>query len=365
MTKPTVLVLASERVIFEIRLKPLLEELVSSGTLSSFTDVDRDFVTMGSAPSRFFNSVIAQRNISTLQWRFLKRTAVPFIYDIDDLLTELPAHRNRNIKASNERISWCLTNARTVTTPNRKLAEELARSTGAGFLDRNHIVANGLAPPLLKGPMPQGPADSLLWVSSDLPLVETETPGLVQVIAETVNELRLRPILVGRFSGLVKHAFHDCEQIASLDFPSYRQFLARREKTIAIAPLPVYSRDHQAFVDCKSDIKVVDFLGHAIPAVYSDAYPYRNTDLRPRPLIGGDLRAWKAAIRELAKQPEHFISCDEVAQVHERRSYGTLANVMGRLIEDAVGPARPWPRPSLNAKLRAIEHRLRRWRRRA
>jgi len=365
LTKPALLVLASERTIYEIRLKPLLDALVEHGVIASFAAIDRDLARLGPAtPQRSFNLVVAQRNISGAQLAFLKRTGAPFVYDIDDLLTELPANRARDMTASNGRIGWCLAKAVAVTTPNGKLAQELVRSTGVDFLDRNRLLANGLAPPAPAARDWQGRAETLLWVSSDLPLVESATPILARAIAETANELGLRATLVGRFPDHIRDAFAACEHVPWLDFPAYREFLAGRERTIAIAPLPVRSREHQAFTDSKSDIKVVDFLGHGIPAIYSAAFPYRESDLDPRPLVGDDARAWQTAIREIAAEPGRFISREEVARVHRLRAYGSLAAVVGEVIESASGPAMPLPRPSLNAWLRAAERSLRRWRRR-
>jgi hypothetical protein len=217
--------------------------------------------------------------------------------------------------------------------------------------------------PLVSNPIWQGPAKTLLWVASDIPLVEKETPLLAQAIAEVANELGLRATLIGRFPEHLKSAFADCEHIAWLDFKTYRQFLAASKGAIAIAPLPVLSQYHQAFVNSKSDIKVVDFLGHSIPAVYSAAFPYRNSDLQPRPLIGDDPQQWKEAIRGMAREPGRFIAHSEVAMVHRLRSYEVPAAVLRSLIETAVGPSRPFPRVSLNIKLRAVEQWLRRWRR--
>ncbi|RWE22726.1 MAG: hypothetical protein EOS41_23755 [Mesorhizobium sp.] len=208
------------------------------------------------------------------------------------------------------------------------------------------------------------PAKRLLWVSGDVPLIETETPGLTEAIAAAANELGLKAILVGRFADSIRSLFRQLEHIPGLAFAEYRRFLAAAEATMAVAPLPVHSERHQAFIDSKSDIKAVDFLGHGIPAVYSAAWPYRNSDLAPGPLLA-NLPGWRETIASVAAHPARHIDLASVGAVHRLRSYATVAAVLGERLVASSMPSRPLPRPSVNAALRRWERRFRQWRRTA
>lgn len=357
-----VAVLASDPDISQIRLAPLLDALVKNGVIADYVMLDNDLAPMGQRRFNVFNAVIAQRNISKTQFNFLARRRVRFIYDIDDLLPRLP-FQHRNLEKTSRRIAWCLAHADAVLTPNEKLASELTEATGVYFEDRSIIVPNGLEPVAVDESRWSVPARRLLWVSGDVPLVETETPGLAEAIAAAANDLGLKAILVGRFADGIRSLFRQVDHIPRLTFADYRRFLASVDETMAVAPLPIHSERHQAFIDSKSDIKAVDFLGHGIPAVYSAALPYRNSDLAPGPLLADVLPRWREAIADVAAHPARHIDIGSVDAVHRLRSYSTVAAGLGERLVGSSMPHRPLPRPSVNAVLRRWERHFRQWRR--
>ncbi|WP_217569967.1 hypothetical protein [Mesorhizobium sp. GbtcB19] len=358
-----VAVLASEPDICQIRLVPLLDALTNAGAIADYVLLDRDLVPIGRRGFDEFNAVIAQRNISRTQLNFIARHRLRFIYDIDDLLPRLPAHMHRITQETYRRIAWCLAHADAVSTPNQKLASELERATGVSIHDRGIIVPNGLEPVVVKESGWAAPAKQLLWVSGDLPMIETEAPGLAEAIASAANDIGLEAILIGRFSDHIQSLFRQVSYIPKLAFADYRRFLAAVNETIAVAPLPIHSGSHEAFINSKSDIKAVDFLGHGIPAVYSAAWPYRKSDLVPAPLVANEPHAWREAIAEVAAQPARHIDEMKVAAVHRQRSYATVSTVLGDRIANACMPHRPLPRASFNSVLRGWERRMRKWRR--
>lgn len=358
----SVAVFASEPEICQIRLAPLLDALTRTGAIANYVLLDRDLAPIGRRDFDHFNAVIVQRNISKAQLDFLARHRIRFIYDIDDLIPRLPAHQHRDTQETNRRIAWCLAHADAVSTPSQKLATELEEATSIGFGDRSIVVPNGLEPIAVNDSRWAAPATKLLWVSSDLPMVETEAPGLAEAIATAANDVGLTAVLIGRFPDHVRSLFRQVEHIPRLVFADYRRFLASVGETMAVAPLPIHSESHQAFIDSKSDIKAVDFLGHGIPAVYSAAWPYRNSDLAPAPLVANTPQAWREAIAEVAVHPARNIDCVRVEAVHLQRSYATVATVLGKQLANASMPYRPLPRASLNSVLRRWERRMRKWR---
>ena len=358
-----VAVFASEPDICQIRLVPLLDALTNAGTIADYVLLDRDLAPIGRRGFDEFNVVIAQRNISRTQLNFIARHRLRFIYDIDDLLPRLPAQMRRITQGAYRGVAWCLAHADAVSTPNQKLAGELERALSVGILDRSIVVPNGLEPVVIKESGWAAPAKQLLWVSGDLPMIETEAPGLAEAIASAANDIGLRAILIGRFSDRIQSLFRQISYMPKLAFADYRRFLATVNETIAVAPLPIHSESHEAFINSKSDIKVVDFLGHGIPAVYSAAWPYRKSDLVPVPLVANEPHAWREAITAVAAQPGRYIDADRVAAVHRRRSYSTVSTVLGDRIVNACMPYRPLPRASFNSVLRGWERGIRKWRR--
>jgi hypothetical protein len=356
-----VIVLASDPDIGRIRLAPLLDALVKSGTIADYVMLDNDLGPLGELRFSEFNAVLAQRDINRTQLEYLARSRVRFIYDIDDLLPRLPFPNPRSEKMT-RRIAWCLAHADAVSAPNEKLARELGEATGVDFRDRFVILPNGLEPVIVDRGRWEMPAKRLLWVSGDIPLIGTEAPGLAEGIAAATNDLGLQAVLLGRFADRIRSLFRHVEHVPRMAFGDYRRFLASLSETMAIAPLPIHSKDHQAFIDSKSDIKVVDFLGHGIPAVYSAAWPYRNSDLSPGPLLANTAADWRAAITGVAAHPGRYIDVAAVEAVHRLRSYTTVAAALGDRLVTSAMPSRPMPRPSVNAVFRGWERRFRQWR---
>src|SRR5262249_28757219 len=82
-----VLALFSDRHSGEIRIQLFLDALLARGIIEDYLVVGRDLKPMTPRKSFGFTHIWCQRNISTAQFRFLKRNPrVPFVYDVDDLL---------------------------------------------------------------------------------------------------------------------------------------------------------------------------------------------------------------------------------------------------------------------------------------
>ncbi len=357
------LVLASDAVSSSIRLEPYLACLFYSGAIEGYCFFDRDLAAIG--PHRYpeFTHVIAQRNISSSQKNWLARSKAPFVYEIDDLLTGLPARAGKDDARTRSTIGWCLENASAVITPGKRLARLLEKATGVAFLERHHELPNGLWPPALDPSRWARPARTFLWVSSDLPLITLEAPDFPARIAETVARLGLHPVLIGKFPVETLRLFPMARRIAGLSFPDFRRLLSVLPAPVAIAPLPLAAGQHQAVTDAKSDIKVVDFQGHGIPALYSGAAPYRESDLKPPMLLDNAPDQWTDALAEMAARPDLAVSSDAVARVHRLRAYGEISPVLQAAMASAATSVIP-PRRSANAMLRKAETRLRSWRKR-
>lgn len=112
----------------------------------------------------------------------------------------------------------------------------------------------------------------------------------------------------------------------------------------------------------KSDIKVVDLLGHGIPAVYSADFPYRSSDLDAVPLVDDDPRLWREAIEAVVKDPTRFAPEEKIERIRQQRSYQSIAPALGRVLVENARRSSPLPRPSFNAGLRSLEKLVRGWR---
>ena len=274
-SEPFVLALASENEVSEIRARTVLAALLARGTIAAFQFADRKMNSTGWHKEFSFTHIWCHRNVSTAQYRFLrKHHNVPIIYDIDDLLTAVPdfiKNRPRIV----ERIHWCLEHARAITTSTDVLRAHLQRATSTSkdiIVLKNGYSGQAAAPsPVQK---------KIIWTSGDHPFVVRTDPEFISKLATIANSHEYEVIFVGRFDPSAGEQFKRKRYIQRLDVNSYREFLRSLGGSIGLAPLPSGLSDHnQQFFDAKSDIKLLDYISNGILPVCTSTPPYANSEL--------------------------------------------------------------------------------------
>ena len=124
-----------------------------------------------------FTHIWCQRNVSTAQFKFLKRHAhVPIIYDVDDLITSIPDFVMRAKQRTRTRIDWCLHHAKAVTVATERLGASL-REDVPSLPGEIVVLRNGCAdaaPPERREPRKQ-----VIWTSGDLPFFLNGYPNFM------------------------------------------------------------------------------------------------------------------------------------------------------------------------------------------
>jgi hypothetical protein len=271
-----ILALSSDKEISEIRIRPFLAALLARGVISGFQFADRDMNSMGWHKDFCFTHIWCHRNVSTAQYRLLrKQTEAPIIYDIDDLLLAPPDFvkpRPRNMR----RIQWCLDHAQAVTTSTEALRAHLIDQAASPktiiTLKNGHIgYARSHHPAVRK---------QVIWTSGDYPFVLRNAPEFLNGLADIVNRNDYEMVLIGRFEPDHIAPFKRVRHIRRIDFNSYRETLRLFEGAIAIAPLPSgLEVQNQTFFDAKSDIKLLDYLSSGLIPVCTAALPYTRSEL--------------------------------------------------------------------------------------
>jgi hypothetical protein len=126
--------------------------------------------------------------------------------------------------------------------------------------------------------------------------------AIARGIETAARDTATETILIGRFSQTIRSCISNHRHIAWLPRDQLRHFLSTRP-CIAVAPLPVGLRgDQQQFVNCKSDIKVAEYGSLGIPALFSAALPYVQSDL-PRSLVPtNDASEWRHRVVDAASR---------------------------------------------------------------
>ena len=273
-SEPFILALSSDNELSEIRVRPFLAALLARGVIAGFQFADRKMHSMGWHKDFSFTHIWCHRNVSTAQFRFLrKHQDVPIIYDIDDLLTAVPDFV-KNRPHIVERIRWCLDRARTVTTSTDTLKSHLGDTTQSEkiiTLKNGHL---GHEPPL------RSVQKKIVWTSGDHPFVLREYPEFTSELASIANRHQYEMIFIGRFDPAMRQQFNQQRYIQRLDVHSYREFLRSFGGAIGLAPLPSGLSDHnQRFFDAKSDIKLLDYISNGLVPVCTNTPPYARSEL--------------------------------------------------------------------------------------
>ena len=233
--------------------------------------------------------LIVQRGISRRAWRLqqaMRQRGKPVIYEIDDLLSELPPHVS-NHAGRGERTLWlgrCVSEADMVTVSTRRLGDSLGQP--GAFVTPNHAM------PLGDAPIPPTSRDqpvSLLLASMenlatdfiDEPLRSLQAAGGVQII------------VVGPPGTAFK--------AAGVQIQAYP--LMPRERFIAFArglpnPVAVIPLEDTRFASCKSAIKWFEYAEAGLPVLCSNVSPYREVvrDGVTGRLVDNHHAAWQQAL---------------------------------------------------------------------
>lgn len=277
-SEPLVLALSSDIELGEIRIRPFLAALLARGVIAGFQTADRKMHSMGWHKDFSFTHIWCHRNVSTAQYRFLRKNQnVPIVYDLDDLMTATPDFvkaRPRNVA----RIRWCLEHAQTVTTSTDILRGHLLQQIPS---PKSVItLKNGYSGHATPIPRPITPQKRIVWTSGDHPFVTRDHPEFTARLADIANRHGYEMVIIGRFDPTLGKLFKLSRYIQRLDFNSYREILRYFAGAIGLAPLPsALSPHNQQFFDAKSDIKLLDYLASGLVPVCTSTPPYAQSEL--------------------------------------------------------------------------------------
>lgn len=323
----------SDDFIGEVRLKPMLNALLDRDVIGDYQIADRSMNLVGPLKSYGFTHVWCQRNVSTSQFRFLKRHAdAPILYDIDDLLTSSPGFVSNTRRRTLKRIEWCLQHAVAVTVACEQLARDL-REDVPGLAKEPIVLKNGCLEASAAHDVT--PRRRFIWASNDRPFVLKSNPDFFNRLSRIANRRGYEGVFIGRFDSEQLAMFDRRRHLPYLDFLSYRSFLRSSAGAIGLAPLPSdLAPDAQRFFDAKSDIKLVDFFSANMIPVCTSAKPYATSELMFAPLAAPDPRTFLTSLEHcMAEHPAMIARVKETihdAGLLKMREYRQISKAMDR-----------------------------------
>jgi GT2 family glycosyltransferase/glycosyltransferase involved in cell wall biosynthesis len=245
-------------------------------------------------------------------WPFIERILAsgrPVVYELDDLLTEIPAANPFHDTAARIRpyVTELLARATAVTTSTAVLAEELRAFSG-----NVHVVPNCIDAELFFSPARRREEELLVAFAG----TDTHAHDLA-AIADGLARA------ADRLGSAVRFLFFGCttERAAGIPAAAFLPFEARyvdyasalRGVGIGLALGPLVD---DRFNRAKSPIKFLEFAAAGVPGLWSDLAPYRDAvrDGETGLLLPLDPDAWCEAICALARDEDRRFDLAQRAQ---------------------------------------------------
>jgi hypothetical protein len=282
-----------DALIAEIRLRTPLQALVQRG---GFSLEARSFHDCSAADLRRADVLIVQRGlnqrVARLQ-RQMRRQGGTVLYEIDDLLTELPDHVSNQgrILARRHDLLDCMRQADLVTVSTERL--------GRTLMPPHWRVIPNYALPLGDAAMPPLRADRP--VTFVLASMEALAPHALYQALRGLPAGLACVVAVGPAAASLAAAGVAVESHPLMPRQAFLAWVRALPNPVAVIPL-----EDSRFAACKSAIKWFEYGEAGVPVLCSDVSPYREVVDPGRTgwLVASDASAWQHALTQVAMDGE-------------------------------------------------------------
>lgn len=273
--------------------------------------------------------LVVQRGLSAralaLQ-NLVRRRGGAVVYEIDDLLTEVPEHISNHaaVRAALPWLQRCLAACDLVTVSTERLGHELGAAHWA-------VVPNAAWPPDPIPPLhaqPEQPV-SLLLASMEGLATDFLPPALRAVAGPGV-----RIVAVGPPAACLLAAGLPVQAVPLMPRDDFIPWARQLPNAVAVIPL-----ETSRFAACKSAIKWFEYSHAGIPVLASAVSPYADVvqDGLTGALVANHAVAWEAALRRACTDAAWRQALADAAcrDVRQRFSFAHMVDAWGRAIEQA------------------------------
>jgi hypothetical protein len=283
-----------------------------------------------------FDAILVQRQAPVRVAEYLAQTGLPFVYDLDDLIINPASYRQDSPSPSlREFVALAARLCHRLTVPHLRLLAALERNLGAR-LSHKAVLAPNLCP--LREPVrrPSSPPRCLVWTSSDAPALTQSKEGVLRAVREFSRARNMPVRLVGDFDPAVVQALPHAVAMGPMDYWRHKLFLLNLPPSIGLAPLETGAQPQtQEFVDCKSDVKMVEYGGFGHAGVYSRAAPHLDTDLTAGLLAANTAEAWRQALEEIMDAPPERWADESLGIVRARSAEANAPLSWGKALAES------------------------------
>jgi len=263
--------------------------------------------------------------------QLIKRMGKPIIFDIDDLLTELPDFLSHHqLLIDNQYyLQQALKESTVVSTTTKRLSRVLQK-----YNDNINIIPNCVecsTKDVISHSNVKSKEVSLIVASSDKVLVDM----VIESIFKIQKQLGVKVITIGPISLEFIKAGITVEQYEIMPYEDFLNLIRNTSNLIGIIPL-----DNSVFSSCKSPIKYFDYSLAGVPTLASNLPPYldfienENTGL----LVNNNNNAWFNAIKEVILSSQKRSHLADMARYYVVENYSLehSAKLWNDTIEQAI-----------------------------
>ena len=302
-------------------------------------------------------NLLAQANVLIVQRGITQRAAAfqrlvrarggTVVYEIDDLLTDLPSHISNHlaVRAAAPWLNMCLAECDLVTVSTERLGRELAVVNWA-------LVPNSAWPPENLTALAARPDEpvTLLLASSEALATEFIVPAL-----RSAAKAGARIVAVGPCAQMLAEAGLPVQAQPLIARERFIHWVRQQPNVVAVIPL-----EASRFASCKSAIKWFDYSHAGIPVLASAVSPYSDVvqDGVTGVLVSNSAQAWEAALHMACSDTAWHQSLAQAAMrdVRARFSFERMVAAWGAAIEEAV-----WRRGQVLVPAPMLTERLHWW----
>lgn len=316
----------ADALIAQIRLRNPLEQLARERgwvlDVRSFHDCPWSLLARADV-------LIVQRGLSRraaeLQ-RLVRARGAAVIYEIDDLLTDLPAHISNHaaVLAAQPWLRQCLLDSDLVTVSTERLGRELAVPDWA-------VVPNAAWPPQDLPPPAVQPGEPVTLLLASM---EGLDAGFLFPALRAVAGPGVRIVAVGPPAALLAAAGVPAQAQALMPRERFIPWVREQPNVVAVIPL-----EASRFAACKSAIKWFEYSHAGVPVLASSVSPYADVmqDGVTGVLLPNDAAAWEAALRRACSDSawRQDLAAAAMREVRMRFNFGHTVAAWGGAIEQA------------------------------
>ena len=294
-------------------------------------------------------TVVFQReaNESMLELiRRLRRMGKRVVFDIDDLLLDVPEYLgvHEHCKAMRPTLEAVLWEVDAVSASTQPLADALRLYNSRVFVNPNYAWTSH--PPIehtnrLGGEQAQQDDTSrvrIIIASSDSVRVDFLVDALLELATDASLSIEL--VAIGPPGLYLREAGVPIAHANNMPHSQFKAYLASRPNTIALIPL-----DDNPFNRCKSAIKYFDYALAGVPCVCSNVVPYSPViDSGSTGVLCANTRAdWVSAVRSLVNDADlrREIATRSFTRVARQHNLNSTAQAWQHLLKNV-----PLPDPS-------------------